>query len=412
LTALAKFGSRNAVRNPTRSLLTAGLLAAAAFLLVAVELFRREPEKDFADKKGGSGGFLFYAESSSPIDFDLNDEEGRTQIEDSLRLRLQELGLSAEDRRVRLENSMNILNGVTVHRFRVQGGDDASCLNLYQASRPRLFGVPQSIIERGGFAFGDSLAKTSAEKENPWRLLTGGGAIPCIVEQNTATWMLKKGLGDIVEVPDEDNRPLKLQIVALLKDSIFQSEILIPDAAFRRHFSRTEGFSFFLIDAPADRADRVSTTLTRALASYGFEAAPTRQRVEAYLAVQNTYLTTFQLLGAFGLFLGVLGLSVVLLRSVWERRAELALLRALGYRVRTLSGIVLAENGLLLLLGLGIGVLAALAAVAPHLAETARVPWSRLVVMLGIVVGVGLTVAVLAVVTTLRAPLIPALRRE
>jgi ABC-type lipoprotein release transport system permease subunit len=413
LMALAKFGSRNAVRNPTRSLLTAGLLAAAAFLLVAVELFRRDPEKDFAEKNGGSGGFIFYAESSAPIDFDLDDEEGRAQIEDVIRVRLQELGLSAADRRLRLENSMNILNDVTVHRFRVQGGDDASCLNLYQASRPRLFGVPQSIIERGGFAFGDSLAKTPAEKENPWRLLNAGdAAIPCIVEQNTATWMLKKGLGDIIEVPDEDNHPLKLRIVALLKDSIFQSEILISDAAFRRHFSRTEGFSFFLIDSPADRADRVSNVLTRALANYGFEVGQTRQRVETYLAVQNTYLTTFQLLGAFGLLLGVLGLSVVLLRSVWERRAELALLRALGYRVRALSGIVLAENGMLLLLGLGIGVLAALAAVAPHLAETARVPWSRLVIMLGIVIGVGLSVAVLAVVTTLRAPLIPALRRE
>jgi hypothetical protein len=45
--ALARLGARNATRNPTRSLLTAGLLAAAAFLLVAVESFRREPEKDF-----------------------------------------------------------------------------------------------------------------------------------------------------------------------------------------------------------------------------------------------------------------------------------------------------------------------------------------------------------------------------
>ena len=32
---------------------------------------------------------------------------------------------------------------------------------------------------------------------------------------------------------------------------------------------------------------------------------PTRDRVAAYLAVQNTYLTTFQLLGGFGLLLGL-----------------------------------------------------------------------------------------------------------
>ena len=59
---------------------------------------------------------------------------------------------------------------------------------------------------------------------------------------------------------------------------------------------------------------------------------PTAERLEAYLAVENTYLTTFQALGGLGLLLGALGLAVVLLRSVWERRGELALLRALGYR--------------------------------------------------------------------------------
>ena len=55
--ALAKLGSRNAERNPMRSILTASLLASASFLLVAVESFRREPEKDFLNKQGGSGGF-------------------------------------------------------------------------------------------------------------------------------------------------------------------------------------------------------------------------------------------------------------------------------------------------------------------------------------------------------------------
>ena len=61
--SLNPLGMRNATRNPTRSLLTAGLLASAAFLLVAVESFRREPDRDFREKSGGSGGFPLLAES-------------------------------------------------------------------------------------------------------------------------------------------------------------------------------------------------------------------------------------------------------------------------------------------------------------------------------------------------------------
>jgi ABC-type antimicrobial peptide transport system permease subunit len=410
--ALAKLGARNAVRNPTRSILTAGLLASAAFLLVAVESFRREPEKDFLQKEGGSGGFPLIAETVTPIDFDLNESAGRTEIRFGLRDFYQSNStMDGAERIAKSQREVAKLDGVIIHRFRVQSGDDASCLNLYQASRPRLFGVPDSIIERGGFSF----SATLADKDNPWKQLISAKdnePVPCIVEQNTAMWMLKKGLGDTFEVPDQDNRPIKLQIVATLKDSVFQSEVLISDAAFRRYFPRTEGFGFFLIDVPANRATEVSKVLTDGLSAYGFETTPSKERVAAFLAVQNTYLTTFQLLGGFGLLLGVLGLAVVLLRSIWERRAELALLRALGYRSRALNGIVLAENGLLLVVGLVAGVLAALASVAPHLTSGGHIPWARLGLMLGGALIIGLTVAFVAVVTTLRAPLIPALRQE
>ena len=67
LPALAQLGCRNAARNPTRSLLTAALLASAAFLLVAVESFRRQPGTEFLDKNGGSGGFNLIAEADVPL---------------------------------------------------------------------------------------------------------------------------------------------------------------------------------------------------------------------------------------------------------------------------------------------------------------------------------------------------------
>ena len=58
---------RNAGRNLGRSLLTVSLLAVATFLLVAVESFRRSPDKDFESKNGGSGGFALIGESSVPV---------------------------------------------------------------------------------------------------------------------------------------------------------------------------------------------------------------------------------------------------------------------------------------------------------------------------------------------------------
>jgi ABC-type antimicrobial peptide transport system permease subunit len=129
--------------------------------------------------------------------------------------------------------------------------------------------------------------------------------------------------------------------------------------------------------------------------------------------VENTYLSTFQALGGLGLLLGALGLAIVLMRTVWERRGELALLRALGYRQSALAWLMLAENGFLLVLGLGMGSVTALCAVAPHLLSgSGQVPLLRLLGLLILVLLVGLTAGAAAVLVTVRAPLLVALRRE
>ena len=149
------------------------------------------------------------------------------------------------------------------------------------------------------------------------------------------------------------------------------------------------------------------------LVKHGPEITRTRDRLAAYLAVENTYLTTFQMLGGLGLLLGAVGLAVVLLRGVWERRGELALLRALGFRHATLGWLILAENAFLLLVGLAAGTVSALVAVSPHLLSGAgAIPWTHLLALLAGVILVGLTAGALATVSTLRAPLILALRRE
>ena len=131
------------------------------------------------------------------------------------------------------------------------------------------------------------------------------------------------------------------------------------------------------------------------------------------LAVQNTYLSTFQSLGALGLLLGVVGLSVVQLRSIVERRGELALMQATGFRRRRLATMVLTENLVLLVGGLAIGSLAALTAVLPHaLAGQAGTPWLTLATLLATIAGVGALAGWLASRAVLRAPLLPALRGD
>ncbi len=444
LVALGGLGVRNAGRNPGRSILTATLIAVATFLLVAVESFRRRPDLDFDEKTGGSGGFRLIAEAEVPLfrpfartaDEPPPDTgphpglpmpigvlrprlEGLEDLLDGLQKVYQEVynqpdapGPTIDDR---VEEARQELAGVTVYPFRLQGGDDASCLNLFQAGRPRILGVPETLVSRGGFRFAETLAISPEEQANPWLLLEKpqpDGAIPVFAEQNSAMWMLKTGVGGTIDGVDGDGRPVTFRLVGTLQDSVFQSELLVSDANFRKLYPRTEGFRIFLLDVPEGKDATVSRLVETGLQTHGLTVSRTRDRVAAFQAVIGTYLTTFQLLGGFGLLLGILGLGVVILRGVWERVGELALLRAVGYRTRALQAMILAENLLLLVIGLGIGVWAAVASVLPNLALGGSLGSPRLGLMLGLVFAAGLFVSVAATASVSRVSLIPALRKD
>lgn len=402
--SIGKLAARNGARNPGRSVLSIGLIAAASFLIVALSAFRLDPAALSTGRDSGSGGFALVAQSDAPIYQNLNDEAGREQ-----------LGLTVE--------ADELLAKAETVALRVETGDDASCLNLYQSSQPRVLGATSELIERGGFSWGDTAAATSEEAANPWLLLdkplpneSGNDAekvVPAIVDFNTATYSLKKGLGDTLEVVDGEGQTAYLQIVAMLKNSIFQGDVIVSEANFLNLFPEVNGYRFFLVDTKGQPEAEVRQALEDSLGDYGFDAETSSARLEAFFAVQNTYLSTFQSLGGLGLLLGTFGLATVQLRSVLERRGELALLRAAGFRRSLLARLVMLENVVLLVGGLALGVLAALIAVLPHwILGGASVPWLSLAATLATVLIAGLLAGLLAVRATLRAELIPALRAE
>ena len=401
---LLRMALRSAARNPGRSTLTIALVAAACFLIVAVSAFRVDPTGQTPNPASGNGGFALVAESDQPIYHDLNTVEGR-----------QELGFTDDD--------LELLAGTTTFALRVKSGDHASCLNLYRPRQPRVLGVPQSMIERGGFVFAASAAASPEERGNPWLLLEknlgtdadGVPLVPVILENNTATYALHpaRGLGDTYEITDDRGQTVRLKIVGLLGASIFQGDLLIGQPAFLRCFPDVSGTRFFLTTARPERTQSVGRAWERTLGDYGLVAEESGQRLARFLVVQNTYLSTFQNLGGLGLLLGTFGLAAVQLRNVLERRGELALLRATGFRRRRLAEMVMLENGLLLCGGLGCGVLAALVAVWPHLIfGRASIPWTSLGGTLALVLAVGLVAGLAAVRATLAAPLLAALREE
>ena len=395
-TSLLRIAARNSARHPGRSLLSVALVASASFVLVSVTANRKSPLTDEVDLHSGIGGLTLVAETDISLPVQLT-----TYLEQ------QGTGLVSQS-----SSQADSSSQPEIMSLRLLPGEDASCLNLYQPEKPRILGVPEDFVARDAFRFRSALE----EVDNPWTLLQTefeDGAIPAIGDYNSVLWILHLGLGKDLVMQDDSGKEIHLRIVGLLDASIFQSELLISEENFVRNFPGRAGYGYFLASPPSGELSSSIEHLEELLTPFGFDAGSSAERLASYQAVENMYLTTFEALGGLGLVLGTLGLAVVLLRNVIERQGELATLRAFGYRRRRIALMVVAENVFLLSVGLLVGAISGIVAVAPHLITGhITVPWQSLAAILTTVFGVGLLASIGAVLGSLRVPLLPALKAE
>ena len=339
------------------------VLACGVFLVVAVGANRHDPLSEIDERDSGTGGFALIGESAIGLLRDLNNAEDRAAI-----------GIDED-----------AIEGMRVVAMRVRDGDDASCLNLNRAQRPRVLGVdPEEFSIRGAFGFVEG-------EEDGWGLLSqplAADEVAAVGDYATVVWGLGRGVGDTIEYVDDKGRSFKLRIVGMIKDSILQGSLLIDEGAFVERFGSEEGSRMFLIDAGAERIGAVKDALSRGLRDFGFEVTGAGEKLAEFAAVENTYLDIFQMLGGLGLILGSVGLAVVVLRNVLERAGEIAMLGAVGFDRGTVRRMILLEHWLLLVWGLVIGVGSAVIAVMPAIrAPGGQVPF----------VSLGVTIAVIAI---------------
>ena len=388
--ASLRLGLRNASRQRLRSALTVGMIAVATFLIVAIAAGRKDPAAEAPELNSGNGGYLLVGETDVPVLFDLATAEGRTQLD------LDDSASPALWSKVR-----------AITPFRVNPGENASCLNIFQTKQPTILGVTSDQAKRGGFKF-------VGAGDNPWGLLSQAdpdGIIPVFGDLNTLQYSLHVGPGAVIELRDGRDRPFKARIAGMLDASLFQGVLLMSEANFQAKFPDRAGFQYFLVDVAEADATQVSNWLESRVP--GLDLDRVGDRLAGFLAVQNTYLSTFQALGGLGLLLGTLGLGTILLRNVLERRSEIALLKAVGFGPAQIAAMVLGENGLLLGSGLGLGTGAALLAMSPHLASVgADVSWGPLLGQLILVVVAGMVSATGALVVAWRMPIVATLRSQ
>jgi putative ABC transport system permease protein len=340
---LLSLALQNVSRRRGRSMSVAALLAAGCFLVLAVSSMQADVTAHADRRWSGTGGFALFAESTVPMTGD-----PAAEMDD---------------------------DAVRAVAIRVRDGDDASCLNLNHALTPRLLGINvDAMAALGAFV-------PEGSQDGLWEVLKADlpdGAVPALVgDTDTAMWGLKKkaGLedGDLITYKNDGGDDFSVKLVGCLpmRLSVFQGSILISDEAFTRLFPSEDGFRMFLVDTAPGEDEATAVLLNASLSRFGFDAIPAVDRLREFYTVESTYLAMFLVLGGLGLVLGSAALGIVVLRNLFERRREVALLRAVGFRQGALFRLFLSEYGLLLAMGIVVGGVAAAVAMVPAVTSSA-----------------------------------------
>jgi putative ABC transport system permease protein len=385
---------KNLQRNPARSLSVIALLAAGTFTVMLTGAYRKTYYGTEHLRNSGTGGYLLWTETTSPVPFDLNSTDGKSRL---------------------ITDSSNDLDGVRFLQLDRLEGDDASCLNLNQAQRPQLLAVNPGVFDSAG-AFSFVRLLPGISRENPWKGLEtsfNDNTYPAFADQTVIQYSLKRKLGDTLVYLNESGKVFRLILAGSLNNSVFQGNILVSDSVFQKQFPSSGGSKTILIDAPEKKQALISGILSQSLVDYGIEIAPTSQRLATFNSVENTYLTVFMVLSGLGFIIGTIGLGIVLLRNILERRQELALLLSIGFSRKQIFRIVFTENFYLLVTGFCIGLLAALVGILPSLfSPSFRVQGGFLITLTTVIFLSGLLWIYFPLKAALKKPLITALRGE
>jgi hypothetical protein len=337
---------KNAILQRNRTITAITLLALGTFTILVTGLNRKAGNIDEYRPGSGTGGFRLWMETTIPLMADLNTGEGKKRA-----------GLDDEP----LPQKISFIPLPEVQ------GNDASCLNLNQAARPLLRGIPVNLFNhRQSFSFVN--LEHGINKEHPWKALnqvTHQGCINGFADQTVITWGLRMKIGDTLRYRDENGRTLNIRLAGGLANSVFQGSILISDSLLRIHFPSAARVRNLLVDLPDGGDETVIRILEERLRDQGVVITPAAERLAMFEAVENTYLDVFLMLGGLGLIIGTAGLAVMVMRSLRDRRRELALYAALGFSSGLIYRLLAGEFLFILLAGIISGTIAALTGTLP-----------------------------------------------
>ncbi len=184
-------------------------------------------------------------------------------------------------------------------------------------------------------------------------------------------------------------------VVGLMNGLFLGNGIIATNTLLMNPFGVKTGTVSFIKVASGVDPTSVSYQLRKDFVSLGMQTTVIPVVLSSFLQVGQSFEGLLEGFLGLGLVVGIAGLGIISIRSVAERRQEIGILRALGFRRRMILGIFLLENSYIALLGIMIGILLGIDvgyafAASPNSGLNFVVPWQQILEIVALAYGLSM----------------------
>jgi putative ABC transport system permease protein len=180
----------------------------------------------------------------------------------------------------------------------------------------------------------------------------------------------------------QTGRHMRMTVIGILKDTapLEMAGISSSEATYQNAFpGRFEPTIHYFALAPGVDPAQTATKLESAFLANGMQAESIQKVVDDAVAASRTLNRIIQGFMGLGLIVGVAALGVISARAVVERRQQIGVLRAIGFRRGMVQAVFLIESSFIALTSIVVGTFLGLVLAENIIRDSAKQPsWDNL----------------------------------
>ncbi len=224
-----------------------------------------------------------------------------------------------------------------------------------------VIGCPEDFIDNTSYTFVRYSNRFDGERE-VWEALLTNSSYAIIDGTNEpqdygpSYGLISIDVGDTIVLENQTGVNQSFEVIGVLQETFIQGIFIYDEFAEEKFNSSIPTLYMFKLSDDSS-AEEIGKELESEFFEHGMQPIIIQEIVETFTQQLNLFFNLFSAFLGAGLIIGVSALGIITLRSVHERRLEIGMMRAIGFKRRMVRRAFLFEAMLIALWGLIIGTL-------------------------------------------------------